>query len=69
MGKDLLNTDEDFVFNKRFGNSVKKLENRYPDGCPIHIIANALNISQEEVVAEYQRVVLKLRALMGVDSL
>lgn len=66
----MLHTDEDFVCAKRFGNSLTRLEKRYPDGCPMHVIAGALDIPEAQVEVEYEHVVIKLRSLMGVaDSL
>jgi hypothetical protein len=66
----MLHTNEDFVCAKRFGNSLARLEKRYPDGCPPHVIAGALDIPESQVEPEYEKVVIKLRGLMGVaDSL
>jgi len=62
----LITTDEDFVYSKRFGYSLKKLLERYPDGCPDRVIAAVLLITEDDVEAHYQRIVIKLRNAMGV---
>lgn len=61
-----LRTEEDFIAINRFGNSLATLLERYADGCPDHIVAKALLLSSAKEVEEvYQRVVEKLRRLMG----
>jgi hypothetical protein len=67
--KKMLETDPDWIASKRFGNSLVKLKERYPEECPDRIIAAALLIEESEVEARYQEIVLKLRKLMKVDSL
>jgi hypothetical protein len=65
--KRLVETDPDFVYTKRFSFSLKKLLERYPDGCPDRVIAQALLVSEPEVEELYQKAVIKLRLLMGVE--
>lgn len=60
--------DLDFVNAKRYEYSLAVLEERYPDGAPDNIIASALMIEEEEVEVEYDKVVDKLRDLMGVEQ-
>jgi hypothetical protein len=60
--------DPNFVYLKRFEHSIDRLEVRYPDGCPDHVIAQALLITEDDVVSQYNAIVLKLRRLMGVAS-
>lgn len=57
--------DPDYIDIKRFDFSLKKLLERYPDGCPNRIIAKALDISEEEVEAKYEEIVQKLRTLIN----
>jgi hypothetical protein len=59
--------DPDFVFLKRFDYSIDQLMERYPDGCPTRIIAQALMLTEDDVDELYERLVLKLRRLMGVE--
>jgi hypothetical protein len=60
--------DPDFVYVKRFGYSLQKLLERYPDGCPRRIVAQALMISEDDIEPLYQSIVVKLRGLMGVEQ-
>lgn len=63
-----LEGEPDFVNLKRFKFSLRKLEERYPDGCPDHIIAAALNLTEEDVQTHHNRIVQALRAKMGVQD-
>lgn len=65
--REKVRTDPQFVYHKRYEYSIAKLEERYPDGCPDNVIAAALMIPEVEVEAEYAKVVVKLRDLMGVE--
>jgi len=67
--KHMIETDPDYIASKRYGYSLNTLLERYPDGCPDRIIANVLQMSEEEVETAYQGIVRKLRSLMKVDSL
>lgn len=60
-----IQTDEGFVYLKRYKYSLKRLLDRYPEGCPDKVIAAALMITEEDVEAEYERIVVKLRELIG----
>lgn len=60
--------EPDFVHSKRYDYSLAKLEERYPDGAPDNVIANALMIEEEEVEPEFDKVVVKLREKMGVEE-
>lgn len=66
--QELLKTDKDFVYAKRFGNSLKALLERYPDGCPLHIIAGAMIMTEDEVETMYAQTIAKLRVSMGVTD-
>lgn len=57
-------TDPDFVALKRHDFSLKKVKERYPTGCPTHVIAQALEIPAESVEPLYEKIVEKLRSLM-----
>jgi hypothetical protein len=53
---------------KRFGNSIVQLEERYPQGCPDHIAAQALGLEVESLHVRYGEIVKKLQELMGVEN-
>lgn len=56
----------DWINLKRFNNSLIEVLNRYPDGCPDHIVAGALMIEENEIEILYAQIVLRLRGFMGV---
>ncbi len=62
--KEKLDTDDDFVYLKRFEYSLAKLLERYPEGCPDKVIAKALMIPEEEVEQLYQKIAKKLYKLI-----
>ena len=59
-----LYTDPNYIASKRFGYSLEQLLQRYPDGCPDRVIAQALLIPEEEVEEVYKSIVQKLRDVM-----
>ena len=62
----LLKAVPDYVSIKRYGNSILALEKRYPNGCPTHIIAKALDTTEEDVEKRYQEIISLLRTSFGV---
>jgi hypothetical protein len=65
--KKLLLTDPDFVYLKKYDFSLKKVLQKYPDGAPDRVIAQALMISEEEVQDLYESIIDKIRQSMRVD--
>lgn len=63
----LIETDPDFVHMKRFEYSLSKLMDRYPEGAPTKIIAQALMMTEDEVEELYQAVIVKMREALKVD--
>lgn len=64
----LVRNNPKFVNAPRFGNDISQLESRYPDGCPDNVISKALMISEDELRIEMNRVIVKMRGLMGVEA-
>jgi hypothetical protein len=62
----MLATIPDYIATKRYGNSISALETRYPEGAPPHIIAQALDITEEEVEVRYQKIIACIRTSMRV---
>lgn len=60
-------SDPDFVNLKRYGYSVEKVLDRFPDGAPTKLIAQGLMMSEEEVEETLQSVILKLRTALKVE--
>ena len=58
--------EENFIAMRRFSYNIDKLETRYNE-CPYHVIGQALLLTEEEVETEVQKLILKLRNLMGVS--
>lgn len=65
--KVLIETDEDFIASKRFDFSLKKLLERYPEGAPDKVIAQALLVTEEELAELEKSVIEKLRAGLQVQ--
>lgn len=60
--------DDDYIAIKRFDYSLKRLLERYPEGCPNRVIAMGLAITEAEAEELYQSVVKKLRDLMEYNG-
>lgn len=65
--KQLIETEPDFVYMKRFDYSLNKLMDRYPDGAPTKIIAQAMMMTEDEVEELYEAVIVKMRQALKVD--
>jgi hypothetical protein len=65
--KQLIETEPDFVHMKRFDYSLNKLMERYPDGAPTKIIAQAMMMTEDEVEELYELVIVKMRAALKVE--
>jgi hypothetical protein len=63
----LLHEDENFVYSKRFGYSLQKVLERYPEAAPDRVTAGLLMITEDDVETHWQGIVRKLRDRMGVD--
>lgn len=66
--KDKIDNDPDFINIKRFDYSLKKLLDRYPDGVPDRIIAQALAMEPEEINKLFENILVKLREKIGVNE-
>lgn len=65
--KQLIKSDKDFIYSKRFDNSLSKLLEKYPEGVPNKVIAQVLLITEEEVEKIVEEAVLSLRKSMVVE--
>ncbi len=65
--KKKLDAEPDFAFVKRYEYSMKVLEERYPEGAPDNIIAQALMIEEEQVEPALNKLIVKMRGLMKVE--
>ncbi len=67
-----LEEDKDYIACKRFDYSLKKLmarypEDKYPDRVPTKVIAQAMNMTEDELDAFEKQIICKMQALLGVD--
>lgn len=58
--------EPDFVHLRRFDYSLAKVLERYPEGCPTRLIAQALFVTESDIDTTYLAIVAKLRIAMGV---
>ena len=65
----LINSDPDFVYLKRYDYSLAAVMDRYPDGCPDHTIAKALMITPEDVERIYLDIVARLKVKLADPAL
>lgn len=62
-----LESDPDFIASKRFDYSLDKLLERYPDGAPSKVIAQALMVTEEELLELETRIISKIRAELAIE--
>jgi len=65
--KKLINTDEDFFYCPRLGNSLKKLIDKNPDGVGNERIAKVLLLDENEVQELFNKAIEKIRIQMGLS--
>jgi hypothetical protein len=61
-----LQTDPDFICNRRYNYSLSRLLARFPDGVPARVAARSLMMSEEELKGLEDRVIGKLRRQLKV---
>ena len=66
--KKKIDSEPDYIYSKRFGNSLAACVERYPEGASTKLIAQVLLMTEEEVEETYLQVVEKLRDIMKVDE-
>jgi hypothetical protein len=64
--KELIETDEDFVFSQKYNFSLKQMLNKNPSGLDDEAIAKALMMTVEEVEEEFLMAVAKIKKALGV---
>lgn len=65
--RELLNTEPDFIYSKRFDFSLKKLLDRYPEGAPTKVIAQSLMMTEDELQELEQSIIIKLRQGLRIE--
>ena len=67
--KKMIETQPDFIALRRFGYSLQKLETRYPDGsCPDHVVAAALDMTEDQMRSRYASIVAELRNRLNIKE-
>jgi hypothetical protein len=56
----------DYIHSPKYGNSLKRFMDHYPDGAPDSVICKALGITQQQLDDIYKTGILKLKEGMGV---
>jgi hypothetical protein len=59
--KELIATDDDFIYCPKFNNSIKKLLTNHPNGLTLDRIAKVLLMTEDEVKQIYKTVLKKMR--------
>lgn len=65
--KEMIETDEDFIYCPRLGNSLKKLMEKNPEGVDDERISKVLLLEEEEVEGIFASAISKIRKHMGLD--
>lgn len=64
--RELLANSPDWIHSKRFDFSIKKLLERYPDGAPSKVIAQALMMTEDELQELEASIIIKIREQLNV---
>jgi hypothetical protein len=59
--QDKINTDPDFIYSKKFNNSLAEIIARYPDGVPDNVIAKVLKLKTSQFNTIFNKILSKLR--------
>lgn len=65
--KQKIYSDEDFIYCPRLGNSLDKLIEKNPEGVDNERIAKVLLISEYEVEKIFNKAIIKMRKIIGLD--
>ena len=65
--KDRVAADPGFIYSSRFGDSLDKMMERYPDSVPDRIAAQVLCLTVDDLEALWEGVLVKLRGSMGAN--
>ena len=65
--KKRIREEEDYIYNPKMGNSLRKMINRYPDGVEDKKIAKVLLMSVKELNRHYQGIIKRVREKLGIE--
>lgn len=66
--KKKIESDPDFIYCPRLGNSLRIFLEKYPEGVEDSKIAKILLVDEEDVEAIFQSAIVKIRKSMGVKD-
>jgi hypothetical protein len=58
--------EEDYIYNPKMGNSLKKMVSRYPDGVDDKKIAKVLMMSMNELEKRYNAILKRIRKKLKI---
>lgn len=67
--KNLVNTDPNFVFSKKYNYNIDNLLQRYKEGCSNKLICTVLILKSNELNKIYNNIVLKLKQMMNGENI
>jgi hypothetical protein len=56
-----INTDPDFIYSKKFNNSLAEIIKKYPNGVPDNLIAKVLKLKTSQYNNIFNKILSKLR--------
>lgn len=65
--KKRIQSEEDFIYCPRLGNSLKTLMDKHPDGIEDDRIAKVLLMDEEEVKSTFAQALVKIRKVLGIE--
>lgn len=65
--KKRIQSEEDFIYCPRLGNSLKTLIDKHPDGVEDKRIAKVLLMSEEEVQSIFTSALIKIRKALRIE--
>lgn len=63
-----IDTERDFVALPRYGNSIQRVIDKFPNGVPEHLTARALRMSPRQLQMLWGRILRKLRVVLDVEE-
>jgi len=65
--RELISSDPNFIFLKRFDFSLANLVEKHPNGVSDRVVAAALMLTEEDVQDIYDSIILKLREILKIE--
>ena len=59
-----ISSEDDYIYSKKFNNSLNDILQKYPDGVPNNLIAKVLKIKASQIDSMLNRIFTKLKEQM-----